>query len=301
MSRPTILVIGATGRVGGAALRSLLPHHRAGAVNLVAATSRPAQVGPLEALGCGARHLDLDAAERHGSDAIRPAFRGVDRVLLVTGYTFDMVEQSKAALDAAKKEGVRQVVHVGACGDDDTTVAHWTWHQLIERYAEWHGFRFTHLRPEWFMDNFLGLVSSGTPGEIACYVGDARVCWVDAAEVGEVAAVCLLDPDAHHGRTYRLGADVRSHAEVAAVLTEVSGSPYRVRHAAPADFLRAMVAGGGNEAYFRCIENQFTRNAEGSIPGADQTYTEYAALLPHPPTDWRTFAAKHRARFVYGA
>jgi uncharacterized protein YbjT (DUF2867 family) len=47
------------------------------------------------------------------------------------------------------------VVHLGACGREDTTVAHWAWHQLVERYIEWAGFSFTHLRPETFLQNLL--------------------------------------------------------------------------------------------------------------------------------------------------
>lgn len=30
------------------------------------------------------------------------------------------------------------------------------WHQLIERYIEWSGIGFTHLRPESYMQNILG-------------------------------------------------------------------------------------------------------------------------------------------------
>ncbi|WP_069659011.1 Rossmann-fold NAD(P)-binding domain-containing protein [Arcticibacter eurypsychrophilus] len=50
---------------------------------------------------------------------------------------------------------MKNVVHLGACGRDDTTVAHWAWHQLVEKYIEWSGFIFTHLRPETFMQNVL--------------------------------------------------------------------------------------------------------------------------------------------------
>jgi len=35
-------------------------------------------------------------------------------------------------------------------------LAHYGWHQFIERYIEWSGVTFTHLRPEIFMQNLLG-------------------------------------------------------------------------------------------------------------------------------------------------
>ena len=73
----------------------------------------------------------------------------------MTGYIVDMLLQSKVLTDNAKKAGISHVVHLGACGPDDATVGHWAWHQLVERYIEWAGFTFTHLRPQDFMQNLL--------------------------------------------------------------------------------------------------------------------------------------------------
>jgi len=45
-----------------------------------------------------------------------------------------MMQQSKDFLNAAKRAGVKHIVHLGACGDNDTQVPHHSWHQFIERY-----------------------------------------------------------------------------------------------------------------------------------------------------------------------
>jgi hypothetical protein len=90
-------------------------------------------------------------------------------------------------------------VHLGACGDDDTRVAHYAWHQFIERYVEWCGFSFTHLRPEIFMQNMLGYGGESfiQKGVIRHYIGDARLSWVDVEDVGAAAAACLAQPEEH--------------------------------------------------------------------------------------------------------
>lgn len=75
--------------------------------------------------GTTAVRLDLDRVE-----TLAPAPEGVERAFLVTGYTVAMLRQS---LNAAKRAGVKHVVHLGACGDDDTRVDHYAWHQFIER------------------------------------------------------------------------------------------------------------------------------------------------------------------------
>src|SRR6202011_3911724 len=135
---------------------------------------------------------------------IRPALQGVDRAFLLTGYTIDMMRQSKDFLNIAKKVGVKQIVHLGACRDNDTRVAHYAWHQFIQRYIEWCGFSFTHLRPEIFMQNLLGYGGENyvKNGVIRHYIGKARWSWVDIEDVAAVAAASLLDPEKHNGQIY---------------------------------------------------------------------------------------------------
>jgi NAD(P)H dehydrogenase (quinone) len=134
-TKPKVLVLGATGQVG----KAVLPHLKANPnVEVVAAARNPekaANIGP------SVVRLDLDQTETIG-----PALKGIDRAFLVTGYTIDMMRQSKDFLNAAKRANVQHVVHVGPCGDNDARVAHYGWHQFIERYIEWCGFSFTHAR-----------------------------------------------------------------------------------------------------------------------------------------------------------
>ena len=126
-TKPKILVLGATGQVGGAAVRHLAGNPD---VEVVVATRSP------------------EKWKTPGATAVRPRPRpgprrwprhwtGIERALLVTGYTVDMLRQGKEFLNAAKRAGVKHVVHLGACGDDDTRVDHYAWHQFIERYVEW--------------------------------------------------------------------------------------------------------------------------------------------------------------------
>ncbi|EOR94529.1 hypothetical protein ADIARSV_2375 [Arcticibacter svalbardensis MN12-7] len=122
-----------------------------------------------------------------------------------------------------KKAGVEHVVHLGACGRDDTTIAHWAWHQLVEKYIEWCGFTFTHLRPETFMQNVLSYGGKRVinDGVIQHYVEDARLSWVDVNDVAQVAALALGHPEVHAGQTYRLGYDAISFGEMAALMTSI--------------------------------------------------------------------------------
>lgn len=193
--KPTVLITGATGQIGGDTLRNLQADQ---SITLVAAVRSHAKAQPFAAQGIRTVIMDFD--QEH---TLAPALEGIDRALLVTGYTVDMLRQSKAFIDQAKKSGVQHMVHLGACGRDDTTIGHWAWHQFVERYIEWSGFSFTHLRPECFMQNLLSYDGTRAVinGVIEQYTGDARFSWVDGEDVARVAAQALLHPDRHAGQT----------------------------------------------------------------------------------------------------
>ncbi|GAA4507166.1 SDR family oxidoreductase [Hymenobacter ginsengisoli] len=293
VSKPTILVTGATGQIGGDTLRRLQADD---ACTLVAAVRSPDKAQPFEAQGIRTVILDFDKEE-----TLAPALQGINRALLVTGYTVDMLRQSKAFLDQAKEAGVQHIVHLGACGRDDTTVAHWAWHQLVERYIEWSGFSSTHLRPETFMQNLLsyGGTQVVKQGVIQQFTGDARLSWVDAEDVALAAAQALLHPEQHAGRTYRLGYDAKSYGEIAAIMQQELSQPFRYEALPPEIFLENMRAAGAEMAYMSCVYDHYKRYAAHTIPGADDTFDNFPGITGQQPVRWAEFVQKHRTAFAY--
>jgi NAD(P)H dehydrogenase (quinone) len=149
--RPRVLITGATGQVGREVIGRLINDP---SLDVVGSSRSPDSAN----IGVPAVRLD------YGDFAtIGPALEGVDRLFILTGYTVDMLRQSKALVDQARKSGVRYIVHLGACGDDDTDVAHYGWHQFIECYIAASGIAYTHLRPEIFMQNLLDMAAYRWP------------------------------------------------------------------------------------------------------------------------------------------
>ncbi|SHF24826.1 SDR family oxidoreductase [Pedobacter caeni] len=287
-THPKILVTGATGQVGSKTIDFLLLNKE---VEIVAAVRSPEKAAPFTARGIATVILDFDDEQTHLS-----ALKGIDRILMVTGYTVDMLRQSKALLDNARKAGLKHVVHLGACGRDDTTVAHWAWHQLIERYIEWSGFSYTHLRPEAFMQNVLsyGGKKAIENGVIQAYVKDARLSWVDVDDVAQVAAIALANPELHGGKTYRLGYDAVTFEELAALMTAVIGKPFYYEALAPEVFLQSMVDAGAEMTYMNCVYDHWKRYAAGTIPGADDTFDNFPEITGKQPVKWADFIEKHK-------
>ena len=281
--KPTVLITGATGQIGGDTLRNLLADKT---ITLVAAVRSHAKAQPFTAQGIRTVIMDFD--QEH---TLAPALEGIDRALLVTGYTVDMLRQSKAFIDQAKKSGVQHLVHLGACGRDDTTIGHWAWHQFVERYIEWSGFSFTHLRPECFMQNLLSYDGTRAVinGVIEQYTGDTRFSWVDGEDVARVAAQALLHPQKHAGQTYRLGYDVQSYGDIAAIMTRLLGQPFRYDAQSPDVFVQNMRAAGAEMAYMTCVQDNFTRMAAGQSPGVEETFDNFSQITGRQPVRWDDF------------
>ena len=288
-----VLIIGATGQVGSRTIDFLLNEQD---VEIAASVRSPEKAAAFAARGIATVALDLDDESTHLS-----ALKGIDRLFVLTGYTVDMLRQSKALLDNAKKAGVQHVVHLGACGRDDTTVAHWAWHQFVERYIQWCGFSYTHLRPETFMQNVLSYGGKRTinHGILNAFVQEARLSWVDVDDVAAVAALALAHPEVHGGQTYRLGYDAMGFAELATLLTKIVGQPFRYEPLAPEIFLEAMRSAGAEMAYMSCVYDHWKRYAAGTIPGADDTFNNFPLITGRQPTRWAEFIERHKAEFAY--
>ena len=293
---PKILITGATGQVGSKVIEFILNSEQAGTVEIVAAVRTTEKANYFSDRGISSVIFDFDNETTHAA-----ALKGIDRVFIVTGYTVDMLRQSKALIDAAKVAGVHHVVHLGACGRDDTTVAHWAWHQLVERYIEWSGFSYTHLRPETFMQNMLSYGGKPTivNGVLHQYVAGARKSWVDVDDVAQVAALSLLDPEKHAGQVYRLGYDAKSYYEIAELLSRLVGQPFEYQPQAPEVFLQNMKDAGAEMAYMSCVYDHYKRYAAGTIPGADDTFDNFAQITGQQPTRWSDFIEKHKEEFAY--
>ncbi len=93
-------------------------------------------------------YLDLDDAR-----TFPEALVGIDRLYLMTGYTVQMVHQSKTIVDAAAESDVSFIVHLGVFGNGKSTDPHFAWHEMVERYIEGSGVAWCHLHPYFFMEN----------------------------------------------------------------------------------------------------------------------------------------------------
>jgi len=293
-----VLVVGATSTVGEHVVDQLA---QAGQLAVVAGVRNEAKGQPFRAKGIATVELDLADV-----DSIRRAVQGVDRIFLLTGYTVEMLNQSKMIVDQAERAGVRHIVHMGAWAPDDTDLAHFGWHQFVERYIEGSKLSWTHLAPGMFMQNMLGggslwgsFASSGVAGSrpLHAFTGAGRLGWIAAEDIARVAVASLHEPGMHAGKKYNLSVEVRSVAEIAAILSGTLGQPYHAQIHSPEDFYQALLTSGMEPNYAACARETLLRFGHSAIPGQEGMFP-FQEIVGVPPISWAAFARLHSGEFL---
>ena len=214
-----LLVLGATGQVG-----KLVAQHlkRSGAVFSVGSRQK-ANLRALATHFGASTFIDLD--DPRTFDA---ALKDVTGIFLINGYTVDMLVQSKSLIDAAKRNGVTHIVHLGAfTTDPDCYATVFAWHQMIEAYLRNSGIAWTNLHPNMFMQNLLTYTSI-KGGQYRPYTSKA-LGFTALEDLAESAAVILMEgPDKHNGQDYYFSADALTPQQVVDNLTAATGRKFTI-------------------------------------------------------------------------
>ncbi|NLS28828.1 hypothetical protein S2M10_38400 [Sphingomonas sp. S2M10] len=217
----TILVIGATGRVGRHVVDQLV--RREADVRVL--TRDPAKADfPAGVQVAQGDLLDIDA--------LRAAFSGVSTLFLLNAVTGDEFTQALITLNIAREAGVDRVVYLSVFGADQAVnVPHFAVKRGAERMLEAMDFGATILRPTYFIDNETMVQDVIlNHGVYPMPIGDKGLAMVDARDIAEVAALELIRRHDAPGKlpieTINLvGPDTLTGADVAAIWSDVLGRP----------------------------------------------------------------------------
>ncbi len=287
--KPTVLVLGSTGQLGGLVAKDLAGDDR---VRLRVTSRRDDQLELLrERFSAEAVSLDLDDP-RTFADALT----GVDVVFLVTGYTVDMLVQSKALVDAAVAAGVNHIVHLGVFTvRPDIYDPHVAWHQMVEAYIKVSGIPWTFLHPNCFMQNWTGFYGMVRDGVVRSYSEDNRLGYVALEDVAEATAVILADPSRHAGKDYWFSTEAANIVEIAEVISDVTGRHFAPDVQSSAQFIEDM---GGDrrvlDAYFLGVEQFYVQLNDGRLAFFGDVRDDVPLLLGRAGTSIREWVTRHR-------
>lgn len=277
-----ILVTGAAGRIGSAAVGSLLDQGysvRAGVHQ---------QSLPIDGVETCA--IDFD---RH--ETLAPALEGIARLLLISRE----VEHEEAMVDAAREAGVERIVKLSSFGADTDPFHVGRLHREVERLIEQSGMTWTFLRPNYLMQNFVMLMGDDIRQRDAFddSIGDARISCVDARDVGAVAARVLTEPG-HESTVYELsGPEAISHHEAAGMLSEALGRTIRYVPLDDDEFREKLEGLSVSEEYVEIFVDVNRQTRMGKTQ--DHVVTpSVEGVLGRPPTPFTQFCRDYASAFA---
>jgi uncharacterized protein YbjT (DUF2867 family) len=212
-----------------------------------------------------------------------------------------MLVQSKAMVDAAKKAGVKHIVHLGVfTPEPDCYDPHFAWHQMIEAYIKESGIAYTFLHPNCFMQNFTGFYGMAKNGRARFYANDKKVGWIALEDVAVAAAKIIADgPALHSGKDYWFSTESLNIYEVAKVFSEITGKNFVADAKAPEEFINDF---GGDrkciDPYFLGAEEFFKQIVDGRMAYISEVRDDLPQLIGRKGITLKEWAELHKAELV---
>ncbi len=243
----TILVTGATGTLGSEVVKQL--SSKAEQDVTVKAVARSANDSTFGNFG----RVLLVQVDNNKPDTLSPAFKGVDKLFLLTPFQSNMVDLTSNLVNEAKNAGVKYIVKQSVLGADaEPGITPGRLHKQAEKIVEESGIPFTFLRPNFFMQNFITFYSHFIKTQGAFYVpaGDAKVSFVDVRDIAAVAVQALSKNGGgkHTGKAYDItGGEALSYGQAAEILSKEVGKKVNYVNVSDEDARKGMKDMGVDE------------------------------------------------------
>ena len=284
MSKP-VLVTGATGTIGRDVARQL------SAKGVAVRAGVRDQAKARKQFGADIALVPFDF---ENEKTFSETLEGVEKVFLLPPLLPNQLEVMNAFVDAAKRTGVRHIVKLSAIGiDDETQPMAIKGHAANEQHIRESGLEFTFLRPNSFMQNF---ITYFPPRNGAIYLpwGNGTASFVDTRDVASVAAKALTS-DGHGGRIYTLtGPATLGIAEVALILSEVTGREFKYIDVPEAAARDGMLQAGVPQWQVELVLELHAVNKQNRWSAVT---SDIETITGTPPTDFAQFARDHADKF----
>lgn len=229
-----ILVIGGTGKTGKRIVKLLhnLGHH----VRVGSRKENPA---------FDWHHPEGWSASVEGMEAIYISYQPD---LAVPGA----LEAIEALVKVAKKSHVKKLVLLSGKGEREA--------QLCEQLVIHSGLDYTIVRANWFNQNFSEnfLVEGILKGHVALPFAEAKIPFVDANDIAEVAASALTE-DKHNGKIYQLtGPEGLTFEEAVSLISKAGGREIQFTGISVKAYVAAMQQQNVPEDFIWLVEYLFT-------------------------------------------
>ena len=252
-------ITGASGQLGKLALDELLA--KVPAEDAVAVVRDPSRLADYAARG-----VDVRQADYNDPASLEAAFRGVDRVLFISGNAVGERElQHGNVIDAAKKAGVSYIAYTGILHGDSSPLLLKGEHVATEKLLAASGLNHDLLRCGWYSENYTGnLGASIEVGAIFGASGDGRISSASRADIAAGAVAALVGSEG--GKVYEIAGDEAwTMAEFAAEVSRQAGKAVEYRDMGEEEYAKVLEGAGIPAPFAALLASTSALTAEGAL------------------------------------
>ena len=283
-----LLVTGASGKLGRHVTQLLL---EAGKDHIIAASRDTTKLADLAARGAEIRRADFDDA-----DSLAEAFKGADRILIISTDALgsgQRLKQHLAAVKAAAEAGA-EIVYTSMPKPDGSAVIFAPDHAGTEQTVIASGRPYTILRDAWYQENLLmNLPGAFASGTLYTSAGEGKISHVSHVDVARSAAAALSKPSTNDILTLT-GPELLTTKQIAALASEITGKPLAVVDLSDEQLAGGMKAAGVPEAIIPMLVSFDTTTREG---GFDILTDDVETLTGRKPEPLRAFLEASKSAF----
>ncbi|GIL00995.1 MAG: NAD(P)-dependent oxidoreductase [Alphaproteobacteria bacterium] len=240
----TILVTGASGKLGRLVLDELLNRPNVAPASIIAVSRDPARLADYAKIGVVTRRGDFDDPA-----SLDRAFAGADRLLIISTDALDRpgrrLEQHKAAVAAASKAGVKRICYTSMPNPDKSVVTFAPDHLGTEQAIKASGIPYAILRCGWYMENlFMALPQALATGQWYTATGQGSLAYAARADLAAAIAGALAGKAAGSAIHTLTGPRLLTAEDVAAAVRAATGKPLQVVHVSDEQLAAGMKAAG---------------------------------------------------------
>jgi NAD(P)H dehydrogenase (quinone) len=290
MTKPRIIVTGATGKTGSLVVRELL---KAGFPVRALVHRQDGRSAQLKAQGAELAVADLSDVER-----IADALKGVQRAYFCPPYDPYMIQGAVGFAVAAKEARLEQIAGLSqwlASPSHPSLSTRQSW--LVDRlFSMTPGIAHTIVNPGFFADTYL--VTIGLAAQFGIFpwmYGDSRNAPPSNEDIARVAAAALMDPARHAGKSYRpTGPALLGAEDMAKAIGRAVGRPVRVVPTPTWLFMKTARMAGMPIEQMSNVRYYLEDHKRGVFELGAPT-TDVFDMTGRPPEDFETIARRYAA------